>query len=287
MSFYAVNSFMVKIVKTIHELRNILREIRQDGRTIGFVPTMGALHSGHGSLIDMAKSETDICVVSIFVNPKQFAPHEDLATYPRPIDDDIAFLSQKNADILFLPNNNEIYPDDFITQISLKSGVALGLEAAVRPHFFDGVATVVTKLLMCVFPDIAYFGEKDYQQLCVIKQLVKDLNIPIHIQGVPTVRSKDGLALSSRNGYLSENSKQAASLLNKVLYDIAIQIENGTNPQIACDMAKDILLQNGFDKIDYITVKNSDNLSDAITNNGRILAAAYIQNVRLIDNIAF
>lgn len=277
---------MVKIIKTIGELRNFLLKIRQDGRTIGFVPTMGALHAGHGSLIEMAKAQTDICIVSIFVNPKQFAPHEDLATYPRPIDDDIAFLDKYHTDVLFLPTASEIYPDDFITQISLKGGVALGLESITRPHFFDGVATVVTKLLMCVFPNIAYFGEKDYQQLCVIKQLVKDLNIPIHIQGVPTVRNDDGLALSSRNGYLSETAKQAATILNKVLYDIAIQITNGVSPQNACDAGKQILLQNGFDKIDYITVKNADNLGDDFTINGRILAAAYIQNVRLIDNIA-
>jgi pantoate--beta-alanine ligase len=277
---------MVKIIKTIGELRSFLLKIRQDGRTVGFVPTMGALHAGHGSLMEMAKAQTDICIVSIFVNPKQFAPHEDLETYPRPIDDDIAFLDKYHVDVLFLPTAQEIYPDDFITQISLKGGVTLGLESVARPHFFDGVATVVTKLLMCVFPNIAYFGEKDYQQLCVIKQLVKDLNIPIHIQGVPTVRNDDGLALSSRNGYLSETAKQAATILNKVLYDIAIQITNGVAPQNACDTGKQILLQNGFDKIDYITVKNADNLGDDLKNNGRVLASAYIENVRLIDNIA-
>jgi pantoate--beta-alanine ligase len=278
---------MLKIIKTILELRQTLQEIRQDGRTVGFVPTMGALHSGHGSLIETAKSQTDVTIVSIFVNPKQFAPTEDLSTYPRPIENDIAFLTQKNVNILFLPTNEEMYPDDFITQISLKGGVAKGLEAITRPHFFDGVAVIVIKLLMSVFPDIAYFGEKDYQQLCVIKQIVKDLNIPIHIQGVPTVRSDDGLALSSRNVYLSDTSKQAANLLNKVLYDIAIQIQNGISPNQALEVAKDILLKNGFDKIDYITVKNNDDLTDYTKGAGRILAAVYIQNVRLIDNILF
>ncbi len=277
---------MVKIVKTINELRTVLLTIRQDGSTIGFVPTMGALHAGHGSLMQRAKVETDICVVSIFVNPKQFAPHEDLATYPRPLENDIAFLEQRHADILFLPSVDEMYPDDFITHISLKGGVAQGLEATVRPHFFDGVATVVTKLLMCVLPNIAYFGEKDYQQLCVIKHLVKDLNMPIHIQAVPTVRSDAGLALSSRNRYLSETSKQAATILNTVLYDIAMQISQGVTPENACDNGKNILLQNGFDKIDYLTVKNATDLSDDVTKEGRILVAAYIQNVRLIDNIA-
>lgn len=277
---------MVKIVKTIDELRDTLLTIRQDGRTVGFVPTMGALHAGHGSLMQTAKSETDVCVVSIFVNPKQFAPHEDLEKYPRPIDADIAFLDKHNVDILFLPSVATIYPDDFITHLSLRGGVALGLEAVSRPHFFDGVATIVIKLLMCVFPNIAYFGEKDYQQLCVIKQLVKDLNIPIHIQGVPTVRNDEGLALSSRNVYLSETHKQAATLLNKVLYDIAIQISGGITPQIACDAGKEILLSHGFDKIDYITVKNADTLGDDFKTDGRILAAVYIQNIRLIDNIA-
>lgn len=277
---------MVKIIKTINELRTVLLKIRQGGSTIGFVPTMGALHAGHGSLMQTAKAETDICVVSIFVNPKQFAPHEDLATYPRPLENDIAFLEQHHADILFLPSVDDMYPDDFITHISLKGGVALGLEETVRPHFFDGVAIVVTKLLMCVFPNIAYFGEKDYQQLCVIKQLVKDLNIPIHIQAVPTVRSNDGLALSSRNGYLSETSKQAATILNKVLYDIAMQISQGVNPHTACDNGKKILLQNGFDTVDYLTVKNATHLGNDFEKEGRILAAASIQNVRLIDNIA-
>jgi pantoate--beta-alanine ligase len=277
---------MVKIIKTIHELRHCLIEKRQHGHTVGFVPTMGALHAGHGSLMQTAKSETDICVVSIFVNPKQFAPHEDLAIYPRPLDDDIAFLEQHHVDILFLPSVDEIYPDDFITQISLKNGVASGLEAVARPHFFDGVATVVTKLLMCVFPDIAYFGEKDYQQLCVIKQLVKDLNIPIHIQAVPTVRNNDGLALSSRNRYLSLEKQQAVTILNKTLYDIAIQINQGVHHELACNKGKEILLQNGFDKIDYLTVKNADTLSDNLSKNARILVAAYVDNVRLIDNIA-
>ncbi len=276
---------MVKTVQTIRELRDILLKIRQDGRTVGFVPTMGALHDGHGSLMQTAKSETDICIVSIFVNPKQFAPHEDLETYPRPLQHDIAFLEKHNVDILFLPSVQEIYPDDFITHIVIKGGVAQGLEADARPHFFDGVATVVTKLFMCVFPNIAYFGEKDYQQLCVIKQVVKDLNIPIHIQSVPTIRNQDGLALSSRNAYLSEQHKQAATMLNKTLHDIAMQISKGVNPDEACFSAQEVLLQNGFEKIDYIAVKNADNLSDNLTIKGRILAAAYLNNVRLIDNI--
>jgi pantoate--beta-alanine ligase len=261
-------------------------EHRQSGLTVGFVPTMGALHNGHGQIIQTSRQETDITVVSIFVNPKQFAPHEDFNEYPRPVDADIAFLNNHKADYLFMPTAAEMYPADFITKISFHQGVASELEAIFRPHFFDGVAVVVTKLLMAVFPDIAYFGEKDYQQFCVIKQLVKDLNIPIKIQSVPTVREPSGLALSSRNIYLNSDNKKASELLNKVLYDVATQIKQGITSEKACQEGERYLLTNGFDKIDYLVARDSQTLSPHIQNDTRILVAAWIQNVRLIDNIS-
>ena len=202
----------------------------------------------------------DVTVVSIFVNPKQFAPHEDLALYPRPLEKDIKFLEEYHVDCLFMPLPEDIYPKDFVTSIHL-TGVAEGLEGTFRPHFFSGVATIVTKLLMLVLPNTAYFGEKDYQQLCVIKQCVKDLSIPVTITGVPIVRETDGLALSSRNIYLSPEERQMASQLYQILRKTADKIISGIPPQEACEQGILLLEQAGFKKTDYLEIRYGDNLS--------------------------
>ncbi|MFT6083362.1 MAG: pantoate--beta-alanine ligase [Alphaproteobacteria bacterium] len=277
---------MVEIIKTIHALKETLQTLRQNGRTIGFVPTMGALHHGHGALMTQAKQETDICIVSIFVNPKQFAPHEDLAIYPRPIENDIRFLETHNVDILFLPAVSEIYPNDFITKITIDGYLTRTLEADY------GVATIVTKLFMCVLPNTAYFGEKDYQQLSVIKKLVKDVAIPIAIKGIPTMRDKNGLALSSRNQYLSDAQYKIAMKLNKILEDVAENISSGVMHDTACEKAKEALLEQGFTNVDYLTIRKADSLAEISGSiqeniNYRILCAAYLDNIRLIDNIAY
>ena len=198
---------MVQVVSTVDEMKAILRQKRAHGLTVGFVPTMGALHEGHGSLVDVSKEECDLTIVSIFVNLKQFAEGEDFDTYPRLPEADIEFLKKRDVDYVFLPTDKEIYPEHFATTVKM-AGPALGLESEARPHFFHGVATIVTKLFMIVFPDVAYFGEKDYQQLCVIKRFTEDLSLPITIKGVPTKREEDGLAMSSRNLYLSEEKEK-------------------------------------------------------------------------------
>lgn len=277
---------MPHIITTLKDLTNALKPKRKQGASIGFVPTMGALHRGHGSLIEYSKKECDVTVVSIFVNPKQFAPHEDLVHYPRPFEKDIKFLEDYHVDFLFMPRPEEIYPADFVTSIHL-SGVAEGLEGIYRPHFFSGVATIVTKLLMLVLPNVAYFGEKDYQQLCVIKQCVKDLSIPVTITGVPTLREADGLALSSRNIYLSPEERQIASQLYQILQKTADKIISGIPPQQACNEGIISLEQTGFKKTDYLEIRYGDNLSVTPSEQARLLVASTMGTTRLIDNIGF
>lgn len=282
---------MTHIIRTISELRSVLHTERSHHKTIGFVPTMGALHEGHGALMTEARQNNDCVVVSIFVNPKQFAPHEDLDQYPRPIESDIAFLKKHHVNYLFLPSPDEIYPQGFATTISIKGSITQDLEATYRPHFFDGVATIVTKLLIAVSPDTAYFGEKDYQQLCVIQQMTMDLGLPTKIQSVPTIREASGLALSSRNRYLSSDQLKIAQKLNVILQDIAQNIGHGQSITSAINAGKDHLMEAGFTKIDYVSLRDSQTLSEISepqpkTIEGRLLAAAYIDHIRLIDNIA-
>lgn len=276
----------MRLLENIQDLRTFVREARKGGKTISFVPTMGALHDGHIELVRQGLARTDICIPYIFLNPKQFAATEDLSTYPKTLDADLERLRAVQASAVYLPKASDIYPDGFATKV-IVSGVAQPLEGEHRPVMFEGVATVVTKMLLQCMPDIALFGEKDYQQLQVIKRFVRDLDIPVEIIGIPTVRDKNGLALSSRNAYLSADQYEVAIKLNKILFDLAANIKQGGNiPDLEKDAAS-ALLSAGFEKVDYVVVRNAENLLPASpeTKSLRILAAAWLGKARLIDNI--
>jgi len=279
------------IVKTVLELRDQVRAWRRDGLRIALVPTMGALHEGHLDLVGLAKSSCDRVVVSIFVNPAQFAPHEDFDRYPRAIEADAAKLGSAAADLVYAPSAGEMYPAGFATRI-VPAGAAQGLETDFRPHFFGGVATVCCKLFTQVGPDIAVFGEKDYQQLAVVRQLVRDLDLPLAIVGMPTRREPSGLALSSRNEYLSEPERAIAPKLHEVLQWCATAIRAGTRPNAATLAARDALLGSGFAKVDYVAARDARTLEELpnplpTSDRGkvRILAAAWLGKTRLIDNV--
>lgn len=276
----------MRMLEKLSALRGFVKETRNSGKTISFVPTMGALHDGHLSLVREGLKRADICIPYIFLNPKQFAPTEDLASYPQTLDADLEKLRGVNASAVYLPRAEEIYPNGFVTSVKL-GGVALPLEGEFRPHFFEGVATIVAKMLLQCLPDIALFGEKDYQQLQVIKQMVCDLDIPVEIVGIETVRDQNGLALSSRNAYLSSAQYAIASQLNRILSILAVDIRNGTPIEAAEKNAAQELLTAGFEKIDYLTVRHAQTLASPSSNdqNLRILAAAWLGKTRLIDNI--
>jgi pantoate--beta-alanine ligase len=275
---------MTRTVTTVTALRAAL-ETRRSG-SIGMVPTMGALHHGHLSLVKEARKDAETVLVSIFVNPTQFAPTEDFGAYPRTLDQDLAKLSGQ-ADIVFMPSAKEMYPDGFATSITV-GGPALGLESDFRPHFFGGVATVVARLLIAAEPDLAVFGEKDYQQLLVVKQLVRDLALPVEIMAAPTLREADGLAMSSRNAYLSAEERQVAGQLNLVLKQ-AVAAARGHGDLRAVEGATiEALWKAGFSQVDYVAIRDAATL-DHITNlkrPARILAAAKIGKTRLIDNMS-
>ena len=278
----------LSVVKTVVALRARVKAWRAAGERIALVPTMGALHDGHMSLVRLAKAQADRVVVSIFVNPRQFAPTEDFATYPRPEESDARRLVEARVDLLYAPEPAEMYPAGFSTRVDV-SGVSEPLEGAARPHFFSGVATVVTKLMIQCAPDVAIFGEKDYQQLQVLRRLVRDLDIPVQILSGATERDLDGLALSSRNAYLSAEDRRVAVRLNKVLAETAASVAAGTPATQAEAAAREALLAAGFDKVDYVDVRAADDLRrfegtpDAPA---RVLAAAWIGKTRLIDNLA-
>lgn len=274
---------MTKIVTTVAELRTALAELRP-GR-IGMVPTMGALHDGHLSLVSQAREHSDRVVVSIFVNPTQFAPHEDFEAYPRTLDKDLEKLGAR-ADIVFAPNAREMYPDGHATMLSV-AGPATGLETDFRPHFFSGVATVVTKLLIAAGPDVAIFGEKDYQQLLVVKRLVRDLALPVTVIGGATLREPDGLAMSSRNAYLSPAERQVAGRLNAILKEAALQARHGDLRAVEA-FAIEALWGAGFSHVDYVAIRDAQTLEHiaALERPARILAAVKIGKTRLIDNMA-
>ena len=269
----------METVRTINHLRDEVAKARGAGQSIALVPTMGALHAGHIALVGAALSAADKVIVSIFVNPTQFAPHEDLARYPRDEAGDMAKLAGAGAHLVWAPPVSEMYPDGFATRIVVE-GAALPLEGAFRPHHFGGVATVVCKLISAATPDMAFFGEKDFQQLAVIRQMVRDLALPVVIRGVPTVREDDGLALSSRNAYLNENDRYIAPMLYKALSEVA----RGRDPREAAEA----LLVAGFTKVDYIEVRDAETLAPFNPNlgrPGRVLGAAWLGNTRLIDNV--
>jgi pantoate--beta-alanine ligase len=275
------------IVRTVKALRATLAPSRRKGQRIALVPTMGALHEGHITLVRAASKRADRVVVSIFVNPAQFGPKEDFSRYPRTWREDLAKLACENVDVVYAPSVQEMYPEGFATKITL-DGPARGLETDFRPHFFAGVATVVAKLFTSVQPDLAVFGEKDYQQLQVVKRMVEDLHLPLAIVPVPTVREKDGLALSSRNTYLSAPDRATAPTLHRVLQETAASIRKGApvGPTLArgCRTIKAA----GF-KLDYLEARHARTLEPVTGRKDgpiRLLVAARIGGTRLIDNLA-
>jgi len=273
----------VQIVRSGEELAAARAELQG---TLALVPTMGALHAGHMALIDEAKKRADRIAASIFVNPAQFGPNEDLARYPRREAEDARMLEEAGCDLLWAPPVADVYPDGFSTKISV-AGVSERWEGEARPGHFDGVATVVAKLLLSVRPDVALFGEKDFQQLAVIRRMVQDLNIPVEIVGVPTVREADGLALSSRNAYLSPDERQRAVALPNALKAAREAILAGSPVGTALREAKQSLVDAGFLRIDYFAVVDAATLEpvDAPAGEMRLIAAAVIGTTRLIDNL--
>jgi len=281
-----VASCALKVVRTVKDVRQAVASWRREGETVALVPTMGALHEGHLALVRLAKKRAPRAVVSIFVNPTQFAPGEDLGRYPRDEAGDVAKLEAVGADLVWAPDQAEMYPPGFATPIE-PGGAALELEGRFRPHHFGGVATVCLKLFSAVAPDLAVFGEKDYQQLTVIRQMVRDLALPLAIVAAPTVREKDGLALSSRNAYLTPQERAVAPALHRAIHALAVVAKKGGLVNKAIDAAKHDLLAAGFAKIDYIEVRDAETLGPFAPKSGRkgrILAAAWLGKTRLIDN---
>ncbi|MFQ1702775.1 pantoate--beta-alanine ligase [Loktanella agnita] len=260
---------------------------RKAGESIGVVPTMGALHQGHLSLARAARERCDRVIVTIFVNPKQFNNPDDLDSYPRTEGDDAKKLESIGVDLIYVPDPEQIYPNGFATTVSV-SGLTDMLCGADRAGHFDGVATVVTKLFLQTQADFAFFGEKDYQQLQVVRQLARDLDIPIEVIGCPTIREEDGLAMSSRNLLLSDRSRIKAPVLAEVMEDMRDQLQKGEGMQQITEPAKARLLAAGFTQVDYLELRDGQNLSllDQSLPGARLFAAAWLAGVRLIDNIA-
>ncbi|MEQ1509651.1 MAG: pantoate--beta-alanine ligase [Sphingopyxis sp.] len=278
-------------MQTIHrlsELSSAIAQLRGRGARIAFVPTMGALHQGHMALINAAKTVADHVIASIFVNPMQFGPNEDLDSYPRPKTADIRYLTDAGVALLWAPNVPTMYPDGYATKVTV-AGLDTMLCGAARPGHFDGVGTVVAKLFNQVHPDIALFGEKDWQQLAIIRRMEADLNFGIKIVGVPTVREADGLALSSRNAFLSKEQRSAATGLPSAMNAACLAMQNGVTPAAAIERAKGAILSAGFASIDYLELRDGASLAllDHAAQGARLFAAARIGTTRLIDNIAF
>lgn len=277
----------MQIIRELAPLRDALDDLRKQEQRIGLVPTMGALHAGHMSLVETASRECDAVIASIFVNPTQFGEGEDLDAYPRQEAADAALLEEADVAILWAPTVDQVYPQGYATNVSV-SGVSTGMCGGSRPGHFDGVATVVAKLFNQVRPDAAFFGEKDYQQLAVIRRMARDLDFVHDIVGVPTVRDPDGLALSSRNAYLDTEQRAQAVALPDSMREAAATIASGGNIEQTVEQAIANLLSSGFHKVDYFELRNAETLE--IMNHyekpARLLAAAHIGSTRLIDNIA-
>lgn len=275
------------VVGTVAPLRKAIAGLRGRSRTVALVPTMGALHDGHFSLVKQAQRRADIVVVSIFVNPAQFAPTEDFAAYPRDVKRDIAGLTELGVDLVWTPTEKTMYPDGFSTAVAPGGPAKAGLEDAFRPHFFGGVATVVSKLFLQVAPDVALFGQKDYQQLKVITRMAKDLDIPVGVVGVPTMREKDGLAMSSRNVYLSPEERAVAPILHRVLKESAADIKSGQPISDVMAAGRTTIERAGF-IVDYLEARHAESLASITSiNDGpiRLLVAAKLGRTRLIDNL--
>jgi pantoate--beta-alanine ligase len=276
-----------KLVRTVAALRRETARWRHDGLRYAVVPTMGAIHSGHTQLVTEGLKRADRVITTIFVNPKQFAAHEDLSKYPRDEDSDVRKLGKAGTHLIFAPAPEEVYPQGFSTAVTLTGPAKAGLEDKFRPQFFDGVATVVAKLFIQTGADYAMFGEKDYQQLKVVTRMARDLDIPVEVVGIPTVREDDGLAKSSRNVYLSKPERQQAIAIYRNLQNAAERIRSGINPQTATRSATRTLMALGF-KVDYVTARNAENLSIPQSKDEplRLLAAAWLGKTRLIDNMS-
>lgn len=277
------------VLRSVAALRAWRQQCRRAGETVGLVPTMGALHVGHLSLVNRIRQEADRAIVSIFVNPTQFAPNEDFSKYPRTFERDLQQLSEIGADAVFAPTVPEMYPDGFATTVTVAGPAKVGLEDAFRPTHFAGVATVVSKLLLQALPDCAIFGEKDYQQLAVIRHMARDLDIPVEILAGPTVREADGLAMSSRNVYLSPEERALAPRIHEILEGCAAKIRSGAAILSAETWGRTELAIAGFE-VDYIAIRDAASLAPVDEprpgQSLRILVAAKLGRTRLIDNIA-
>ena len=280
------------ILRTRKDLQAAIASHKRQGKRIGFVPTMGALHDGHLSLVRLAAEASDLVVASIFVNPTQFAPGEDLDRYPRDEEGDVARLASAGCGLVYCPSVEEMYPPGSLTNIRVEAMSDL-LDGIFRPHFFYGVATVVARLFIHVAPDVAVFGQKDYQQLQIIKRMVADLGFPIEIIGGKTGRATDGLALSSRNAYLGTTERANANALHAALHRAAVRLSVGATTLDVLEEARDYLAAAGFTKIDYVSAVDPATLLNLETGPvapgtvGRLLGAAWMGSTRLIDNIAF
>ena len=275
------------IARTVPALQRILASYRKKDESIALVPTMGALHRGHLKLVSEARKRARRVIVSIFVNPTQFAPNEDFASYPRTFDADIGALTEAKVDLGWAPTSKIMYPEGFSTRINPEGPAKAGLEDKFRPHFFDGVATVVAKLFLQTMPDIALFGQKDYQQLRVLTQMTKDLDIGVKVIGVPTVREKDGLALSSRNAYLSAAERATAPILHHVLKASSTRIKKGEPIARVLDDGRNEIVKTGF-ILDYLEARHALTLAPTASYKDgpmRLLVAAKIGKTRLIDNL--
>jgi pantoate--beta-alanine ligase len=278
----------VEIVSTVEALREKTAHWRQAGEPISLVPTMGALHEGHLSLVSEGLKRTSRCVMSIFINPQQFGANEDFSSYPRKFDDDVAKFEAAGGHLIWAPTPDEMYRPGFATHVQ-PAGAADGLETDFRPHFFRGVATVCCKLFTQTLPDIALFGEKDFQQLAVVRQMVRDLDLPLEIVGCPTVREPDGLAMSSRNAYLSAEERDTAKALFQTLTEAARSVVGGSDIVWACAKASAALETVGFREVDYVAVRDAETLapvSQPVKGPARVLGAAWLGKTRLIDNVA-
>ena len=279
-----------KIVRTRADLQREISAVHKSGQRVGFVPTMGALHDGHISLVTKAKENADFVVASIFVNPTQFAPGEDLDRYPRNEEGDVARLSAAGCNLVYCPSVEEMYPEGSLTNVRVEEMSDL-LDGIYRPHFFYGVATVVARLFIHVRPDVAVFGEKDYQQLQIIKRMVRDLGFAIEIIGGTTWRDEDGLAQSSRNAYLSEEERRRANAIFSALHRAACRLRIGRPVEDAMKEARGTILAAGFSKLDYVTAVDPVTLQDLpdgpiqAGQDCRLLAAAWMGSTRLIDNL--
>lgn len=266
--------------------------MQAQGKRVAFIPTMGALHEGHLSLVRLGLEKADVAASSIFVNPTQFAAHEDLSTYPRTEAEDLRKLQEAGCSFCYCPTASEIYPPGDSTRVQVKD-LSHMLEGEVRPHFFEGVASVVSRLFLHVGPDVAVFGEKDYQQLLVIRRMVQDLGFPIEIVGGPTMREPDGLAMSSRNAYLSAEERTTAAALPRVMQEASARIAAGERISATAEDARQALIAAGLTSVDYVAMRRADTLAPfggdtaPVGATGRLLIAARIGKTRLIDNVGF